>query len=56
MRALVAPGEETITPFVDRVQELWLNHEISTVVVVGASGAWFDVVDCVIRVRTRPMV
>lgn len=44
MRALVS--HEPITPFIYRVNGLYRQHNISTVVVIGGAGDWFDVQNC----------
>ncbi|MDJ0785720.1 MAG: ABC-ATPase domain-containing protein [Myxococcota bacterium] len=49
MQALVARDREPITPFVDRVRELWEGQGVSTVLVMGGSGDYFDVADTVIE-------
>ena len=46
MRSMIA--HEPITPFIYRVNSLWNQLGISTVVVIGGSGDWFDVHDTVI--------
>jgi predicted ABC-class ATPase len=51
MQALVAADDEPITPFVDRVRELFEDHAISTVLVMGGSGAFFEAADFVIALR-----
>ena len=51
MQALVAREHEPITPFVDRVRELYDVRSVSTVLVMGGSGDYFDVADTVIRMR-----
>lgn len=48
MQELIAVCDEPITPFVDRVVELYREHGVSTVVVVGGSGDYFDVADLVL--------
>ena len=48
MRRLIPDDREPITPLVARVRELWKDHEISTVIVAGGSGAFIDVADTVI--------
>jgi predicted ABC-class ATPase len=48
MRALIPAGREPITPFVDRVRPLLTERGVSTVLVAGGSGAFFDVADHVI--------
>ena len=49
MARLVAAEREPIRPFVSRVRPLWEEKQISTVMVMGGSGDFFDVADCVIR-------
>jgi predicted ABC-class ATPase len=51
MQALVARDQEPIIPFVDRVQELHEKHGVSTVLVMGGSGDYFEPADCVIRMN-----
>ncbi|MCA0989244.1 ABC-ATPase domain-containing protein [Guptibacillus algicola] len=48
MQQLVSKDKEPITPFIDRVQQLYNQHGISTVLVMGGSGDYFDVADSVI--------
>ena len=48
MQRLVSREKEPITPFIDRVQELCQEHNISTVIVMGGSGDYFEVADTVI--------
>ncbi|MFQ5901211.1 MAG: ABC-ATPase domain-containing protein [Thermodesulfobacteriota bacterium] len=48
MQALIAKGDEPITPFVDRVHHLYSDHGISTILVMGGAGDYFDVADKVI--------
>jgi predicted ABC-class ATPase len=48
MRALIPAEREPITPFVDRVRPLHEEQGVSTVLVAGGSGAFFDVADLVI--------
>ncbi|HEX2188580.1 MAG TPA: ABC-ATPase domain-containing protein [Longimicrobiaceae bacterium] len=49
MQALVA--DEPITPFVDRARQLHAELGVSTVLVVGGSGDYFDVADTVVAMR-----
>jgi predicted ABC-class ATPase len=49
MQALVAKESEPITPFVDRIRELRDRLEVSTVLVMGGSGDYFDHADTVIQ-------
>ncbi len=51
MQALVRREHEPITPFVDRVRELYDRHGVSTVLVMGGCGEYFDVADTVIAMR-----
>lgn len=46
-QALIAADKEPITPFVARVQSL-AQQGVSTVLVVGGCGDYFDVADCVV--------
>lgn len=48
MRRLVPASREPITPFVDRVRALRDERGVSTILVAGGSGAFFDVADHVI--------
>ncbi|RLI77529.1 ATPase, partial [Archaeoglobales archaeon] len=47
MQELVPKEIEPITPFIDRVRQLY-ERGVSTVIVMGGSGDYFDVADCVI--------
>jgi len=49
MQQLVARDQEPITAFVDRVRQLYQELGVSTVLVMGGSGDYFDVADCVIQ-------
>ena len=49
MRRLVPGSDEPITPFIDRVRQLWQERGVSSVLVVGGAGDYLDVADCVIR-------
>jgi len=51
MQALVIREHEPITPFLDRVRELHDVHGVSTVLVMGGCGDYFDVADHVILMR-----
>jgi len=48
MQALIRKDQEPITPFVDKVQQLYRDHGVSTILVMGGSGDYFDVADRVI--------
>jgi predicted ABC-class ATPase len=51
MQDLVHEDHEPITPFVDRVGELYERLGVSTVLVMGGCGDYFDVADTVIEMR-----
>ncbi len=51
MQALVAKDAEPITPFVDRVRQLCDELGISTVLVMGGSGDYFDCADTVLQMH-----
>lgn len=51
MQALVHPEHEPITPFSERVKELYDSLGISTVLVMGGCGDYFGVANRVIRMR-----
>ncbi|MGH2541864.1 MAG: ABC-ATPase domain-containing protein [Ardenticatenaceae bacterium] len=51
MQALVHKENEPITPFLDRVRELYEGAGVSTILVMGGSGDYFDVADTVIMMR-----
>ncbi|MEO0349152.1 MAG: ABC-ATPase domain-containing protein [Cyanobacteria bacterium P01_A01_bin.15] len=48
MQTLIAKDKEPITPFIDKVQQLYSDYGISTVLVMGGSGDYFEVADRVI--------
>ncbi|MFW6414231.1 MAG: ABC-ATPase domain-containing protein [Verrucomicrobiota bacterium] len=48
MQELVAKDNEPITPFIDKVRQLADEQDVSTVLVIGGSGDYFDVADNVI--------
>lgn len=51
MQALVHKEHEPITPFLDRVAEMHETLGISTILVMGGCGDYFDVADAVIMMR-----
>ncbi len=51
MRQLIPADREPITPFVERVRPLYTERGVSTVLVAGGSGAFFDVADQVIALQ-----
>ena len=55
MQELVSKDKEPITPFIDKVRLLYRDLGVSTILVIGGSGDYFDVADCVIcMVEYRP--
>jgi predicted ABC-class ATPase len=55
MQALIHNRDEPITPFIDRARQLYDELSISTVIVVGGAGDYFDIADTVIGMRAyRP--
>jgi predicted ABC-class ATPase len=51
MQALIAAQHEPITPYIDRARQLADAHGVSTILVAGGSGDYFDIADCVIAMR-----
>ncbi|HFD92829.1 MAG TPA: ATPase [Gammaproteobacteria bacterium] len=51
MQALVHKSCEPITPFVDRIRQLYADHGISTVLVMGGCGDYFEAADRVVMMR-----
>ncbi len=51
MQALIAKTQEPITPFIDKVCQLHTDHGVSTILVMGGSGDYFDVADTVIAMQ-----
>jgi predicted ABC-class ATPase len=50
MSQLIAADKEPITPFIARARQLWEEHGVSTIVVVGGAGDYFAVADLVIAI------
>lgn len=48
MQELVSKDKEPITPFIDKVRLLYKDFGVSTILVLGGSGDYFDVADIVI--------
>ena len=54
--ALVAPDKEPITPFVKKVRSLFEEKGVSSILVIGGSGDYFDVADTVVMMSDyQPM-
>ena len=51
MQALISKTKEPITPFVDKVRQLYDDHGVSTILVMGGSGNYFTVADTVIAME-----
>lgn len=49
MQSLVSNEEEPITPFIELVRSIYEEKDISTIIVVGSSGEYFDIADTVIQ-------
>ena len=49
MQKLVSNEEEPITPFIELVKGIYEQKQISTIIVVGSSGDYFDIADSVIQ-------
>lgn len=49
MQRVVNRDSEPITPFIDRVQELFTQYHISTILVAGSSGSYFHKSDCILQ-------
>ena len=51
MKKLISNEKEPITPFVDKVRALYDDYDISTILIMGGSGDYFDVADRVIMLE-----
>ena len=51
MQQLIAKDKEPITPFIDKVRQLYTDYGVSTILVMGGSGDYFDVADTVIAME-----
>jgi predicted ABC-class ATPase len=51
MQELIAKDKEPITPFIDKVKLLYADCGVSTILVMGGSGDYFDVADTVIAMK-----
>ena len=49
MQRVIRRDMEPITPFIERVRELYEEYGVSTILVAGSSGAYFHVADTVIQ-------
>lgn len=51
MQRVVHRELEPITPYIERVRELYEDHGISTVLVAGSSGSYFHKADCILQMN-----
>ncbi|RIV20181.1 ATPase [Alicyclobacillaceae bacterium I2511] len=51
MQSLVAKEHEPITPYIDRVQEIYKRFGVSSILVLGGSGDYLDVADTVLAME-----
>jgi predicted ABC-class ATPase len=51
MQQLIGKDKEPITPFIDKVRQLYTDYAVSTILVMGGSGDYFDVADTVIAME-----
>lgn len=51
MHKVIHPGEEPIIPFISRMRSLYNDLNISTILVAGSSGAFFNVSDTIIQMK-----
>lgn len=49
MQRVIHRNMEPITPFIDRIRELYDSYGISTVIVAGSSGSYFHIADRIIQ-------
>ena len=51
MQRVIHREMEPITPFIDRISELYEEYGISTILVAGSSGAYFHIADTIIQME-----
>lgn len=51
MQSVVSRESEPITPYIDRLRELYENYGISSIIVAGSSGSYFHKADHIIQMR-----
>jgi len=51
MQRLISKEKEPITPFIDKIQLLYQDYDVSTILVMGGSGDYFDMADTVIAME-----
>ncbi|MBR5421180.1 MAG: ABC-ATPase domain-containing protein [Lachnospiraceae bacterium] len=56
MQSVIHPEQEPIIPFIGRMRQLFAEHEVSTILVAGSSGAFFSVADHILQMKVyRPL-
>ena len=51
MQKVVLQNQEPIVPFLSRMRQLYESKGVSTILVAGSSGAYFEVADCVLQMK-----
>ncbi|MCH2048409.1 MAG: ABC-ATPase domain-containing protein [Trichodesmium sp. ALOHA_ZT_67] len=51
MQELIAKEQEPITPFIDKVRQLYTDYQVSTILVMGGSGDYFEIADKIIAME-----
>ena len=51
MQRVVSRNAEPITPFIDRIEELYKHYGISTILVAGSSGSYFHKADVILQME-----
>ncbi|MGD1713574.1 ABC-ATPase domain-containing protein [Dapis sp. BLCC M172] len=51
MQELITKEQEPITPFIDKVRQLYTDYQVSTILVMGGSGDYFEAADKVIAME-----
>ena len=51
MQKVICREEEPITPFIERVQSMYKDLGISSIIVAGSSGAFFQIADTIIQMK-----
>ena len=51
MQKVIHPGEEPIIPFLSRMRQLYEELGISTILVAGSSGAFFEISDVILQMK-----
>lgn len=49
MQRVIHRDMEPITPFIERIGELYEEYGLSTIIVAGSSGAYFHIADCIVQ-------